>query len=186
MQVFEAIQSRRSFRKFLPTPVSRSDMEEIMHVSVHAPSAQNQQPWSFYVCQDSKKIQDLGQAIEEIAFEQMPMLRQRKEHLGVHNSIFFDASTVVFVAKTTSPKMPTYADFDCGLATENVILAATAKGLQCIPVAGPIFFGQSLIKEALAIPDSEQLMLAIPMGYGDPAGRAADYQVDLAAKVHWI
>ncbi len=44
-----AITSRRSLRAFLPTPVPRSSIEEILSVAARAPSGTNTQPWKVYV-----------------------------------------------------------------------------------------------------------------------------------------
>ena len=44
-----AITSRRSIRAFLPTPVSREDIETILEVASRAPSGTNTQPWKVYV-----------------------------------------------------------------------------------------------------------------------------------------
>ena len=47
--VDEAITSRRSIRAFLPRPVDRSEIEEILRVAARAPSGSNTQPWKVYV-----------------------------------------------------------------------------------------------------------------------------------------
>ncbi|MBX3621250.1 MAG: nitroreductase [Rhizobacter sp.] len=44
-----AITSRRSLRAFLPTPVPRSTLEDILQVAARAPSGTNTQPWKVYV-----------------------------------------------------------------------------------------------------------------------------------------
>ena len=44
-----AITSRRSVRAFLPTPVPREQIEEILAVAARAPSGTNTQPWRVYV-----------------------------------------------------------------------------------------------------------------------------------------
>ena len=44
-----AITSRRSLRAFLPTPVPRRVLEDILHVASRAPSGTNTQPWKVYV-----------------------------------------------------------------------------------------------------------------------------------------
>src|SRR5688572_30433238 len=41
----EAIRTRRSVRAFLPTPVSRTTVEELLALSSRAPSGTNIQPW---------------------------------------------------------------------------------------------------------------------------------------------
>ena len=47
--VDEAITSRRSIRAFLPTPVPRETIEEILRVASRAPSGTNTQPWKVHV-----------------------------------------------------------------------------------------------------------------------------------------
>lgn len=47
--VDEAITSRRSIRAFLPTPVPRETIEDILRVAARAPSGTNTQPWKVHV-----------------------------------------------------------------------------------------------------------------------------------------
>jgi nitroreductase len=44
-----AINSRRSIRAFLPTPVEREEIQQILEVASRAPSGTNIQPWKVYV-----------------------------------------------------------------------------------------------------------------------------------------
>jgi nitroreductase len=57
-----AITSRRSIRAFLPTPVAREDIEQILEVAARAPSGANIQPWKVYVLTGDAK-QRLSNAI---------------------------------------------------------------------------------------------------------------------------
>jgi nitroreductase len=47
--VDQAITSRRSIRAYLPTPVPRQTIEDILAVASRAPSGTNTQPWKVYV-----------------------------------------------------------------------------------------------------------------------------------------
>jgi LAO/AO transport system ATPase len=47
--VDRAITSRRSVRRFLPRPVARATVEEILAIASRAPSGTNHQPWKVYV-----------------------------------------------------------------------------------------------------------------------------------------
>ncbi len=47
--VDQAITSRRSIRAYLPTPVPRQTIEEILAVAARAPSGTNTQPWKVHV-----------------------------------------------------------------------------------------------------------------------------------------
>lgn len=49
LAVDAAITSRRSIRAYLPTPVPRADIEQLLQVAARAPSGTNTQPWKVYV-----------------------------------------------------------------------------------------------------------------------------------------
>jgi len=57
-----AIISRRSVRAFLPDPVAREDIEQILAVAARAPSGTNTQPWKVHVLQGAAK-EALSEAI---------------------------------------------------------------------------------------------------------------------------
>jgi len=57
-----AITSRRSIRAFLPTPVPREDIEQILEVAARAPSGTNIQPWQVHVLTGAAK-EALSEAI---------------------------------------------------------------------------------------------------------------------------
>lgn len=49
MKLLEAIENRKSIRKFKPDPLSRVMLEEIFQAAIRAPSAINTQPWECWV-----------------------------------------------------------------------------------------------------------------------------------------
>ena len=57
-----AITGRRSIRAFLPQPVAREDIAQILRVASRAPSGTNTQPWKVYVLEGERK-QQLSSAI---------------------------------------------------------------------------------------------------------------------------
>lgn len=61
--VDHAICSRRSIRAFLPTPVSRMQIEEILQIAARAPSGTNIQPWKVYVATGAARQQLSDQII---------------------------------------------------------------------------------------------------------------------------
>lgn len=65
MQLEEAISSRRSVRAFLPGPVPRETLEQILDIASRAPSGTNIQPWKVHVVAgDARKA--LSQAILDV------------------------------------------------------------------------------------------------------------------------
>jgi len=55
MDVFDAIQERRSIRAYQDTPVPREKLEKILEAARLAPSAGNVEPWHFIVVTDGEK-----------------------------------------------------------------------------------------------------------------------------------
>jgi len=64
--VDEVIRGRRSVRGFLPTPVSKETIQEILDVAARAPSGTNTQPWQVIVVTGEKK-EALSQELIETA-----------------------------------------------------------------------------------------------------------------------
>ncbi len=60
MEVKEAIQARRSIRKFQDQPVSREELMELLDAARLAPSAINAQPWRFKIVDGKDDIQWLS------------------------------------------------------------------------------------------------------------------------------
>lgn len=68
LAVDQTIASRRSVRAFLPTPVPRKVIEDILTVSARAPSGTNTQPWRVYVLTGAARealIRDIGEAFDQ-------------------------------------------------------------------------------------------------------------------------
>ena len=66
MQIDEAIRSRRSVRRFLPTPVSAASIRHILELAARAPSGNNVQAWRVHVVTGAA-LRRLGQAMLEEA-----------------------------------------------------------------------------------------------------------------------
>jgi nitroreductase len=68
--VDDAITTRRSLRAFLPTPVPRETIEQILAVAARAPSGTNTQPWQVHVLTGGAKealSRDIGAAFDDPA-----------------------------------------------------------------------------------------------------------------------
>ena len=49
MNYEEVVMGRRSIRGYLPDPVPKSLIKEVLEMTIRAPSSLNTQPWNFYV-----------------------------------------------------------------------------------------------------------------------------------------
>lgn len=61
--VREIILARRSIRRYLPTPLSRETVEELLEAGRYAPSGHNKQAWRFTAILDQKLLQELNQLV---------------------------------------------------------------------------------------------------------------------------
>ncbi len=71
MDVIEAIRKRKSIRKFMPDPVQKKIIREILEIAGRAPSGMNTQPWEFAVL--------AGGVIEKVKQANMDMLNSSME-----------------------------------------------------------------------------------------------------------
>ena len=55
MELMEAIKKRKSVRAYLPDPVKREIVEELLRAAIMSPSGSNSQPWKFYVVAGKRK-----------------------------------------------------------------------------------------------------------------------------------
>ncbi len=199
--VDEAITSRRSIRAFLPTPVTREDIEALLRVASRAPSGSNTQPWKVYVLTGetqrrlSDEILDAYLDPAQVAEHQeeyhyypqqwvSPYVDRRRKIgwdlyalLGLtrdnkagmqaqhgRNYGFFDAP--VGLIFTIDRVMEQGSWLDYGMFLQNLMIAARARGLDTCPQAAFTQFHQ-VIARVLQIPDGEQLVCGMALGYAD-------------------
>ncbi len=74
-----AITSRHSMRAYLPTPVSRDTVEDILRVAARAPSGTNTQPWQVHVLMGAAR-QRLIDRLQAIAANPAELATQQDEY----------------------------------------------------------------------------------------------------------
>jgi nitroreductase len=153
MNVFEAIQRRKSIRSFASTPVPRNRLEKILEAARLAPSAMNRQPWHFVVVTD-------------------PESRERIARSG-RWARFLRKTPVVIVGCGDSRASPKWHVIDTAIAMQNMVLAATGEGLGTCWIGS---FDEMLVKSLLKIPDRFKVVALLAVGY--PRGN-----VDLLRKI---
>lgn len=62
----EALRTRRSVRAFLPTPVARCEVEELLQLASRSPSGSNIQPWKVHVFSGEKRREITRTILEAI------------------------------------------------------------------------------------------------------------------------
>jgi nitroreductase len=141
MDVFEAVQKRRSVRAYLPNPVPRDSLERILEAGRLAPSASNLQPWHFIVVTNPQK---------------------RKELSAGRWARFLTQSPVVIVGCGNMKVSPKWCVVDTTIALENMVLVATGEGIGTCWIGS---FDEARVKSILKIPEGFCVVAMLTVGY---------------------
>jgi nitroreductase len=195
-EVLKHIFERRAVRKYKHMSVDKDVIEMLLDAGRMAPSAMNRQPWKFYVLSDRKKIKAFSKEIAAIAVKQIKHVSLKELakmtlsffHLStmVHfleqdDHIFYGAPVVIFI---TSPLKDEWGALDVGMCAQNIMLAAKSMGLDTCPVGFAKFVSQTKDYYQLNIPASEQVDLAIIVGYGDESPKSHERIENNAVFIH--
>ena len=147
MDLLEAVKTRRSIRSYQDKPVEEQKLLRILEIARLSPSAVNLQPWDFIVVRDPNAKQRLSKAYTRLWFAKAP---------------------VIIVTCATPEKAWKRSDgeefwkIDAAIATQTLILAATAEGLGTCWIGA---FDEKKAKEALGIPENTRIVAITPLGY---------------------
>ena len=151
MELLEALQRRRSVRRFTEEAVSKKDIDILMHAAMSGPSACNAKPWDFYVVESKTVLQNLHKATK---YTNM------------------NAPLAIVVCGNLSHALPApLTDFwvqDCSAATENILLAATDIGLGAVWCGiYPNRDAMENVKKTLGLPEESIPLNIIHVGHPD-------------------
>lgn len=157
MDLKEAIYTRRAIREFTAEPISESVIRDLIDAAIQAPSAVNQQPWSFCVVRDQAVLATISQEAKAHMVRATPV-GLMSHHFGkilndAKFNIFYHAPVLILISIVA--EMP-WAVEDGALAAENLMLAARAVGL------GTCWIG--FAQGWLATPEGKAL-LKLPTSY---------------------
>ena len=137
--VTDLILKSYSARTFTSESVSAEDIDIILKCGIRAPSAANRQPWKFIVVKDNTVMQQ--------------MIRNPE----------VEGNVIILVCGPEAQPNST-VDFDCGLTTENMTVAAQSLGLGARIYTGPIANINTTMREALRIPEGYRAVAALRIG----------------------
>jgi nitroreductase len=195
MEVFEAIHRRRAVRRFLPDPVSREDIHIILDAANWAPSAMNRQQWEFLVV-TGKKIGEMGESFKRIIEEytrNWDSSRMRGSPFTREEFIRFAATyggapvVIVVLTDTAETKDFQRANLEsASAAMQNLLLAATARGLGTCWMTGPLN-DEKTLRRILSIPETREIVSVTPLGYPDGIPAAPPrLDPELERNVRWV
>jgi nitroreductase len=162
MEVFDAIEKRRSIRKFKQGQVVPEHLQKILEAGRLAPSGGNRQPWYFIVVRNSetKKAVSLSSKLEG------------------NQKLLLSADAIIVLVSNPELEKEHHTQFICSerswykqdpmLAGEHMVLAATALGYGSCWLAG---FDDFEVKKKLSIPENLAVIALIPIGVPDESPR---------------
>ena len=161
MELFEAIQTRRSVRKFSDRPVENEKLQQVLDAARMAPSWANMQCWRFVVVKEKaikEQISELSY-VESFFAPKGYKVNPAKKGLA--------EAPVVIVACADPSKSgvlwdQTYYMTDLGIACQNLWLAARGLGLGTVFVG---VFDEEKLRELLLIPSNIRVVGLFPLGY---------------------
>ncbi len=173
-ETIRTIYERRAIRKYKDQSVDKALIEHIIDAGRMAPSAMNRQLWKFYVMTNKNQIKTLSPTIVKVANKVLSWAH------GVDRSkttdiIFHNAPVVIFI---TAPRKNKWASLDIGMCCQNMMLAAKSYGLDTCPIGFAKLLEKTDKISILGISPSEQIQLAITLGYGDEQPKAHERKKD--------
>ncbi|WP_340113065.1 nitroreductase family protein [Maribellus mangrovi] len=168
MNLSELIRNRRSVRNYQDKPVPVDLIVDIIHDSILAPSAGNEQPWKFIVVRNREMIDRISAECKKNFLERIaanpddPAKKYEKMLQNEAFHIFYHAPAVVFITGDAQVKNLVA---DCALAACYFMFSATSLGLGTCWVNFGREPGPELRNE-LGI--SENLKIVAPLALGYP------------------
>jgi nitroreductase len=164
MDVFEALFTRRSIRKYTQEPVTDEDVGLLLKAAMLAPSANNRQPWHFVVVRDKKKRETIA--------ARHPYAKMAAE-----------APVVIVVCGDVADGEGGYWVQDCSAATQNLLLAARGKNLGTVWCGVyPVDERVAAVREILNLPASVMPLGLVVLGH--PAQPFSEARRFNESKIH--
>ncbi|MBN2486365.1 MAG: nitroreductase family protein [Bacteroidales bacterium] len=136
--VIDELLGAYSPRNFSSLPVTDEQLEIILKCGIKAPSARNLQPWKFTVVRNVQTMKEL-----------------------IDNALPGNVLIIISGREADNGKTP---DFDCGLATQNMFIAATSLGLGARIYGSPVGLANEM-KQRLEIPEGYKAVIILRVGH---------------------
>ena len=147
---FEVLEKRRAIRKYKSYDIPDHDLKKIFEAARLAPSANNNQPWRFIVVKDQKTKELLARP-------------STQNFIGEANAIV----VVLGDSRGGCCGRSVWATHDPMIATEHLVLAATAMGYGTCWIANYESRPKTWVEEVrktLKIPDHMDIVVLVAIG----------------------
>ncbi len=165
MDSIDYILTRRSIRKYTNQTIPDEIIKELIKAGISAPSAGNQQPWQFIILDDRKVLDEISQVLPN-----GKLLKNSNKAILICGDLNLETHKG-------------YWPIDCSVATQNILLAAHAKGLgACWLGVYPRDERVENLKKLFKTPEHIIPFSVISLGYPDEESGKVDRYDD--SRVH--
>ena len=169
--LFSVIGAQRACRSFGAEPVSDGDLDRMLDAAVHAPSAENRQPWEFVVVRDADARTAIGELIarawdtvgRDFSRDRLAPRLLADVDQGATGGIA-RAPVHIVVGADTERGLEMTASASIFPAVQNLMLAAGALGLGTALTTIALGYADEL-RAIVGFPDSVRPMAVIPVGH---------------------
>jgi nitroreductase len=161
MDIFEAIRTRRSVRRFQERPVEDETLNALFEAVRMSPSWANLQCWRFIVVKDGTAKEHISELSYVESFFSPRGYKANPARKGLAEA------PVVIVACASPADSGTLWDqqyymTDIGIASQTLMLSARALGLGTVFVG---VFDEQKLRELLGVPPTVRIVGLFPLGY---------------------
>ena len=157
MNTFQAIQERYSYRgRYLPTPIPREHLIQILEAACAAPSGCNKQTTSFIAVDDPQVLKALNAVIDPPLGETAP------------------AFLCILTRKTIAYRDRCFHIQDYSAAIQNALLAIADLGYASCWIEGHITDDDRIgdkMAAILGVPEGYELIAYLPIGIPEASGK---------------
>ena len=179
MDVLKAIADRRSHRAYKSEQLPEKVLSTILRAGLEAPSARNHQPWHFSVVQNAELIQAVHDETAAVMGK-----GGTPRFADPDFQIFYHAPAVVFLF---GEKDFAWSQVDCGIAVENMALAAEGLGVGSVILGlpKPAFLGEKAdeLRARLGCPEGYDFVIALALGYATDTKEAHDLREEKISRI---
>jgi len=216
MDLLKAMNERKSIRAFKLDPIPKEKLEEMLRLSIHAPSAINLQPWEFIVVTGEEKerlsrrlikayhekqiacspgnVKPLPKTYGKRGAKTLALMKPFFEEMGIDSDQYINEGSCNFYGAPVAillcldDSFPNARMVDIGIALGYLVLTAHEFGLGTCPI-GLITAYEDEIKDLLNIPENKNVVIGVALGYPDwdvPINRFKSQRDHLDKFVRWI
>lgn len=164
MQVFHAIQNRRSIKRFTDRPVSRDEIDTLLAAAVLAPNHRLTLPWRFYVLGPDARYAyglALGDRKARKLTDPNAIAALREKIAAEHRAL--PSMIAVAVVNHDDPEIREEDYAAVMMAIQNLALAAVELGLGTHIKTGAVM-DTPAAREAVGVPEDQRIVATISLG----------------------